>query len=244
MAKKEAYCTQCGSLIQVDDTKSQVKCIFCGSEIDTQQALKLNEDPESRELLQQQVLEQSQKIKEEKKKHKPDTANAKSESLAVSKKSSSSKTVRQMTVVKPLPLRVKLIILGIFVMTVIVISAILVPLISTRDAKRHALETRFDAGFSVKVVDFTFKYHNNREIWLVTSDEVDETLAREIFNEYYAIYEKEYPSLSEKTKAAMKVRIYAPAGLYLCYYQNGILLSNFSTADPTPTPGITTTIGN
>lgn len=237
MAKKEGFCTQCGSLITIDDSKEKVNCIFCGGENITKDALALNEDNETREQLQKKAQEEAKETAAKAQKDK--------KNRPAVKKDSSKPAIRkteEITVINPLPKKVILKMVAGFVMFFVIIAAILVPMILSRNSNRAAMDERIQTALPVEVTDHTFLYMNNRELLVVTGEEINEGKALDIFSGYLNLYSSQYSVDAGDVRQKLKLSVYSPEGVYYCAYSGDELLCRFETADPTPTPEPTTAI--
>ena len=237
MAKKEGFCTQCGSLITIDDSKEKVNCIFCGAENITRDALALNEDNETREQLQKKAQEEAKETAaREKKSGKNKPAVKKDTSKPAVKKT------EEVTIIKPVPKKTILTMVAGFVLFFAITAAILVPLILSRNSNRAAMDEKIQSEMPVSIEDHTFLYMNNRELLIVTKDSVDEEKVKEVFQKYVNLYSEQYSVSPEDVMTRLKTSVYSPEGVYKCEYPDNVIVCTFSTATPTATPEPTTAI--
>ncbi len=238
MAKKDGFCTQCGSLITIDDSKEKANCIFCGAENITKDALALNEDNETREQLQKKTQEEAKEasaLEKKSKKNKP--AVKKDTEKTVVKKT------EEITIIKPLPKKTILTMIAGFVLFFAIIAAILVPMIMLRNSNRADMDGRVQSAISIQVEDHTFLYMGNRELLIVTKDSISEAKALDVYQDFLGLYSNQYSANKEDVMRKLKVRVYSPDGVYICQYLNSEVFCTFSTATPTPTPEPTVAIG-
>lgn len=232
MAKKEGICTKCGSIIQIDESKDKVECIFCGETSDTKRALDLANDPTAASDLQKKALESS---KSEKKQE------AKTPAPQTKKKKTSTVKTEEVTTIKPLPQKTKTIIISVALAFFVIIAAIVYPIISIRNSRREAMDARL-GEISIPVTDHTYHYNNNRAFWFVTDVEIDEDTAKTVFDEYANIYSQEHSVTMDEAKQMLSVKIFDPNGVHTTGYSNDTFVYEFETSDPTPTPEPTTAI--
>lgn len=232
MSKTEAYCTHCGSLINVDDSKEKSKCIFCGEEMETAKALALNTNSEARLLLQNAA---SEKSKEESSVRKEQEKLSMKE-MAAKAKANAAKGPKQEIVLRPLPMKTKLIILVSFLGIVAIIAAVFVPLIMTRNANRAAIEDRLSNSLGYEITSQAFKYNDNREFILSVKDTVEEAGAIEIFEKYASVYSEVTGKDAGSVKQAVTVIVFDAEGRYICQYKDGSISAVFETGTPTHTP--------
>ncbi|MHB8962130.1 MAG: hypothetical protein ACYC5K_03165 [Saccharofermentanales bacterium] len=237
MAKKDAFCTHCGSLIQIDDSKDKNICIFCKAETDTKKALELNTDTESRLLLQkaaeQKAKEESIALKEKNKLNKdvkPDV--------------SVSKAPRQEIILKPLPLKVKLAVFGAFIALAVILAAIFIPLVLNRNAKRAALDAVIVKELGIDATSMAYKDNDNQKFVLATDMTLSNGTAIAAFEKYVDIYSNIYDVSPDKVQEKIRVTLYDAAGRYICTYTGGAVSAVFETATPTHVPTPTQSITN
>lgn len=238
MAKKEAFCTQCGSLIQLDDSKDTGKCIFCGTEVDTAKAIELKADPDTRIALQataQEKAKEEAKLKKELQKTKGTSSKAKSNAPEVP-------ATREVTVIEPLPTKTKLIMLGSVLGVIAILAGILIPMILTRNSQRASFDKQITQAMPFKISSHAYKFSDNREFLVATKDTLSQDKVKETFAAYQNLYAKAYSISSEKASDKLVVKIYAQEGLYVCKYADGSLQTVFDLSNPTPTPKPTTAI--
>ena len=242
MAKTEAYCTNCGSLINVDDSKDKTKCIFCGQEMDTAKAISLNTDSESRMLIQKTADE---KAREEAAARK-ELQKSGDKGMAAKQTTAKAQGPKQEVILKPLPARTKLILLASFLGFALIIAAILVPLIITRNANRLSFRETIGSSFAIEDTEsaITFKYNDNRELMLSSEDVLAEEGAREIYEKYVALYAEAYNIDRAKAEKKITVIIFDKEGRYICSYKDGKADVSFETGSPTHTPEPTTAFTN
>lgn len=234
MGKKEAYCTQCGSLINIDDSKDKNKCLFCGAEIVTEKALKLNDDTESRLLIQKAAEQKAKEEAKDKKKDQPKSAKNTQPAVPAQK---------EIIVMKPLPLKTKIIIFASLIAVVAILSGIFVPTITIRNQKRSLFEGQITGALTYKLESYAFKYNDNREFVVATSSELSRPDAEKTYNAYASMYTDAYGISETSAQKKLSVKIYAKNGLYSCDKKSGTLNVSFTTATPTPTmtPAVTST---
>ncbi len=242
MAKIEAYCTNCGSLINVDDSKQKATCIFCGQEIDTAKAVSLNSDNESRMLVQKAAAEKAREEAAARKEMQKSGAR----DMPAKQKAEKTQGPKQEVILKPLPARTKLILLASFVGFALVIAAIFVPLIITRNANRLSFRDTISSSFGIEDPDsaITFKYNDNRELMLSTKDMLGEEGAREIYEKYVSVYSEAYGIDRSKAEKKTTVVIFDKEGRYTCSYKDGKMNVSFETGSPTHTPQPTAAASN
>jgi hypothetical protein len=237
MAKTDAFCTQCGSLIQIDDTRPKNVCIFCKAEVDTKKALELNTDTESRLLLQKAA---EQKAKEESLARKEKMGKApKTDTTAVA-----SKGPKHEIILKPLPMKIKLAVFGVFMALVLLLTAIFVPLILSRNARRSQMDSALAKELGIQTTSTSYKFNDNREYVLATATTLDEGKAVTAFEKYVKIYGEAYGVSEENIRRKIVVTIYDPTGRYVCSDDDGTTVVVFDTATPTHTPVPTQSITN
>jgi hypothetical protein len=238
MAKKEAFCTQCGSLIQVDDSKETGKCIFCGADVSTAKAIDLKADPDTRIALQasaQEKAKEEAKLNKELQKTKGSSSKSKSNAPEVP-------TTREITVIEPLPMKTKLIILVSVVAVIAILSGILIPMILTRNNHRTSFDSQINKAMPFTIASHAYKFSDNRELVIATKEVLSSDKAKEAFTSYQKLYEKAYSVSADKATSKLVVKLYAKEGLYVCKYVNNEFQSVFERSDPTPTPKPTTAI--
>lgn len=229
MGKAEAFCTQCGSLIVIDDSKEKNTCLFCGGTVTTAKALELKTDPGTRTLLQKEAEQKA-----------ADAAKAKKEQ----QKQSGQKAVstapasgpKQTVVIRPIPLKIKLILIGILVGIVLVLSGIFVPTILNRNAKRDVISAQLTEKMPFTAQSYAFKFNDNHEFLIATNEDLDEGAAMEAYESYLGIYQAAYSISADKTQEKVTMKLYAANGLYSFDSKDGEILVSFTTATPTPTP--------
>ncbi len=238
MAKKDAYCTRCGSLIQVDEAKEKSTCIFCKAEIDTAHALSLNTDSESRLLLQkaaeQKAKEEAAALREKNKAAKPSLAD-----MAAAR----SKAPKQEIVLKPLPMKTKLAFFGSLLGIILLAAAIITPVILTRNARRADLTAELTKDLGIGASDLAYQHNDNSGFIFVTSDTYTEDAAAAAFETYVSAYSAVYGVTPEEARRKVAVTVYDASGRYVCSYADGKVRADFETASPTPTAAPTQTIG-
>jgi len=234
MAKKEAYCTHCGSLINVDDSKDKAKCIFCGQEMDTARAIELNNDSESRMLLQKAADEKAREVAASRK----DKEKLSMKEMAERAKEEKAKGPKQEIVLKPLPMKTKLILLASFLGFAIIIAAIYIPLLTIRNANRVSLRESMGTQFEIEDPgsDIAFLYNDNRYLTLSTKDTVGEEGAQDIYDTYISLYAQVYGADEAKVREKIIVTIFDAEGRYVCSYRDGDASVVFETGSPTHTP--------
>jgi len=237
MAKKDGFCTQCGSLITIDDSKEKISCIFCGAENITKDSLALNEDNETREELQKKAQEEAKEIAATEKKNKKNKPAVKKDT-----EKTVVKKTEEVTIIHPLPKKTILTMIASFVLFFAIIAAVLVPMIMMRNSNRAAMDERIQSAISIQVEDHTFMYMRNSELLIVTKDSINEAGALDVYQDYLSLYTTQYSVNKEDVMHKLKVRVYSPDGVYICQYLNNELVCSFSTATPTATPEPTTAI--
>jgi len=237
MGKTEAFCTQCGSLINIDDNKDKNKCLFCGTEIVTTKALDLKSDPQTRAMLQKEAEQKAIEAAKAKKEQQKLNKGSKPDAVAVP-------AAKQVVVITPIPFKTKMTILGIFVGFVLLLSAIFIPTILNRNAKRDVLSAQLKQKISFNIknpsdnaeYNISFNYNDNHELLLASDADLTETAAKEAYQTYLTIYKEAYSISTEKAQNRITVKVYAKNGLYQCKNVKGIVTVQFDTATPTPTP--------
>jgi hypothetical protein len=237
MAKTEGYCTNCGSLINLDDSKEKAECIFCGEVVDTKKAIALNEDKESRLLLQNAAIAKS---KEEAKALKEKTKNVKPSPMPASPDK------KQELVLKPLPKKIRFAVLGTSLGIIILILAILIPVITTRNANRASMNEMLEDRLDISITSQGYKFNNNRELALATDEAITQEDAVGIYETYLSIYAQTYGISEQEAMEKITVTIYfygEESGRYVCSYSQGEVRALFETGTPThsPTPQQTIT---
>jgi len=235
MSKTEAFCTQCGSLINIEDSKDKNKCLFCGTEVITANALDLKNDSEKRSVLQKDAEKKAVDDAKTKKERQKQIKGPKAEAVVAP-------TTKEIVVIKPLPLKTKLILFGILIASVLIISAILVPTILSRNEKREIFSSQLTQKIPFPLQSYSYKFNDNREFSLATSVDLTEKEALEAYQAYLGMYTKEYSITTEKAQKKIVLRVYAKNGLFLCKSSNGTITASFVTATPTPTTIPTTGI--
>lgn len=236
MAKKDGFCTECGSLISVDDKKDKATCIFCGNEMDKNEALSLTDDAEKRTKLQETAMKKEKENAAELKKQEEIKPSREKET----RKPKARKT-REVTTIKPLPKKTKIIIVASFVGFVLILAAIFVPMVTTRNLHRGQMDEKVNEALPFSVKDHDFLYMNNRTLLVVTEDEIDDEISRNAFEAFVSLYAAQYERSEDQVRDNLTIRIYSPEGVYECYYEEGIQCS-FETAHPTATPEPTVAI--
>lgn len=230
MAKKEAFCTKCGSLINIDESKAKNSCLFCGSEVETKNALGLKDDSEARLALQKESEKKAREEAAAKRQLQKQGKPAKTETSGVP-----AKTTKEIIVMKPLPLKTKLIIFGSMIGILVIIAAIFIPTILSRNQKRALLNTELNQNVEFEIKSHAFKFNDNHELSLATDSSIAESLAESTYQSYIQIYSKAYGVTSERAEGKLVVRIYAKNGLYVCKNLRGTFFIGFETSAPTPT---------
>ncbi|MHB1483212.1 MAG: hypothetical protein ACYCYI_00985 [Saccharofermentanales bacterium] len=230
MAKNEAFCTKCGSLINIDDSKEKNKCLFCGSEVATKNALELKNNTEARLALQKEAESKAKEdaatkkqLQKQIKTDKPDTA------------ASSAAVTKEIVVLKPMPLKMKLILFGSLIGMLVILAGVFIPTILSRNQKRSLMTTQLDQKIEFSIKSQAFKFNDNRELYLATDSSVAENLAKSTYQTYMQIYTEAYHTTAAKAENKLVVRLYAKNGLYVCENIQGTLFVDFETSTPTPT---------
>jgi hypothetical protein len=239
MGKTEAFCTQCGSLINVDDSKEKNKCIFCGSEVVTNKALELKNDTQTRVSLQQEA---EKKAKEEALLRKQNQKQNKGAKLDVS--NVPAKSTKEVIVMKPLPLKTKLILFGSLLGIVVILAGIFVPTILNRNQKRTVINNYLSQNIDFNIKSYAFKFNDNRELSIATDVSLSRTDAEAAYQSFNLIYKDTYKTTEAKTDKKLVLRLYAKNGLYTSRKIDGVLTVDFMTATPTPTITPTVAITN
>ncbi|MDD4328140.1 MAG: hypothetical protein PHU83_07900, partial [Eubacteriales bacterium] len=143
---------------------------------------------------------------------------------------------KQEIVLRPLPMKTKLIILVSFLGIVAIIAAVFVPLIMTRNANRAAIEDRLSNSLGYEITSQAFKYNDNREFILSVKDTVEEAGAIEIFEKYASVYSEVTGKDAGSVKQAVTVIVFDAEGRYICQYKDGSISAVFETGTPTHTP--------
>ncbi len=231
MGKTEAFCTQCGSLINIDGTKEKNKCLFCGADIATQKALDLVTDTETRVALQKESEKKAAELAREKKAQQKQNRFPKAETAAAA---ASKDTV----VIKPVPMKTKLIMTAVFVGIALILTAIFVPLILTRNDHRIELYTQISKEISFEVESYTFQNNDNRGFLIATGAVLEKEDAVLLYEDYVKAYAAEYGISAEKAQGKLFVKLYAANGMFECKTADGQTQAVFYTATPTPTPTV------
>ena len=231
MGKTEAYCTQCGSLINIDDTKEKNKCLFCGGEVVTTNALNLVKDTDARIALQKEAEKKAADLAQAKKDLQKQGRFPKADAAPAA-------ATKGSLVVKPLPLKTKLIIFGIFIGFLAVLAGILVPTILVRNENREFISTQMTEKVPFTIESYAFKFNDNREFLLATNEAVKEDEAKTVYSDYLSLYAQAYDVTAEKAGKKITVKLYAANGLFECRTVDGAVTAVFSTATPTPTPTV------
>lgn len=237
MAKKEGYCSECGSLLNFDDSKDKILCIFCGEEVDTKKALDLNEDNESRINIQK-VAEEKAKIEAAKRKERQKNAKPTPKDIIKDKQNSPKEEI----VLKPLPKKMKIALIAVPLSLVVVLFAIFVPLLTSRNAKRITMHESMEKEFKISIDSYSYNYNNNRELVISTDNKITEADALTIYNSYMQIYAKTYDITTEKANEKLTVIIYFhggdnedESGRYIIKYVDENLKIKFETGIAAPT---------
>lgn len=235
MSKTEAFCTQCGSLINIDDSKDKNKCLFCGTEVITTKALDLKNDSEKRSALQKDAEKKAIDEAKTKKDLQKQNKGPKTEPAPVS-------ATKEVVVIKPLPLKTKLILFGILLAFVLILSAYFIPTIISRNEKRETFSSQLTQKIPFSLQSYSYKFNDNRELSLATNVDLEEKAALEAYQTYLNMYKDVYSMAIDKAQDKIVLRVYAKNGLFLCKSTNGLATASFVTATPTPTIIPTTAI--
>lgn len=237
MAKTEAFCTQCGSLIMIDDSKEKNKCLFCGTEIVTTKALDLKNDTETRVMLQKEAEKKAVETSKAKKELQKQNKGTKSDAVAAAP------AIKEVVVIKPLPLKTKLILFGSLLAVLLILAGIFIPTILSRNEKRELFTSQLTQQITFNIknplnaneYNLAYKFNDNRELLLATDTDITETAAVTAYQTYYNMYKDAYSMSVEKAHNKIVVKVYGKNGLFLCKYSNGAVVTSFETATPTPT---------
>jgi hypothetical protein len=216
-------------LINIDDTKEKNKCLFCGTEVVTANALNLVKDTDARINLQKEAEKKAADIAQAKKDLQKQNRFPKTDAAPAA-------AAKGNLVVKPLPLKTKLIIFGMFFGFLAVLAGILVPTILLRNENRAFISAQMTEKVPFTIESYSFKFNDNREFLLATGEAVTEDEAKIVYNDYLSLYTQAYSVTSEKAGKKVIVKLYALNGLFECRTLDGVLNVVFSTATPTPTP--------
>ncbi len=214
----------------IDDSKEKSKCLFCGNEIINTKALDLNKDPKTRAMLQKEAEAQAIETARAKKQQQKLNKEAKAVSVPPVPET------KDVVVIRPLPLKTKLTILGIFIGVILVLTGIFVPTVLSRNEKRDVLTAQLSMTMPFEIRESAYKFNDNRELLLVTDAEVTETTALDAFQKYAALYGKSYNITTSKAQGRVTVKLFAKNGLFICEEKKGAAVASFTTSTPTPTP--------
>ncbi len=229
MSKKEAFCTNCGSLINIDDSKDKNTCLFCGTEVETNRALDLKSDPEKRIALQKDAETKAKEQAKTKKEALKQTKSTKPGPVAVP-------VIREIIVHKPLSTKERIIIFGSLFTVVAILAGIFVPTILSRNEKRESMTSQINNKMPFAIQSFSYKFNDNREFLVATAEEISDAKATETFTSYANLYRTVYTNSSTKTQDKLVVKVYAKNGLFVCKSANSTVSVKFVTSTPTPTP--------
>lgn len=236
MGKTEAFCTKCGSLINIDDTKNINKCIFCGIEVETKKALDLKTDDQTRLAIQKEAQANEKELAKSKKNEVKSNKSSKVEPVTPA--------VKEIIVMKPLPFKTKLIMILSIVAVIAIIAGYFVPTIINRNAKRTEFSSQFTEELPFAIKSYSFKFNDNREFLVATDIDISEGTATTAYEAYVNMYSKIYNASKESVLKKLTVRVYGKNGLFICRQSDGKLLVLFETSTPTPSPVPTQSIKN
>ena len=229
MAIGQGICTNCGSLIMLEDREELCECLFCNCVFPTAEALLLAENAEGHEFLNepQEKMENSRRLTVTPVFHDPVPAAVAREDK---KKAIEKEAVVEYEVspddVKPPKKVVKFILMSAaaFLGLLVLIS---VPLFLTRNNHRNEITNHIQDVFTEFEVDtekadgyytgFFIDGQQNTNLSVSTDDEIDEDAVYATFENYALLRAREY-GVDESNFAAcykpVSLRVYTSSGIY------------------------------
>lgn len=221
MAVKEGLCSNCGSLMRIDDSKETATCIFCWAEVNANEALDLIEDSEGHEFLNETFDEPGLEEK---------TQALAAQGFGGIHVSTSARQVPKKTIerkegkltprekvalqnkplVKPYCSKKHLLLITAGVVGfVAVIAAIAFPMYFTREGKKKEIKEKLpnSISFASDQTLYNINKQNNSAITIISPEAIDEATAKDIFEKYASIYSETYGISAEDAKAKIQVKI-------------------------------------
>lgn len=216
---KEGLCTNCGSLMRINenDPEGITYCIFCHAPVKNQEALDLMEDSEGYEFPNETYREPTAEEKA-----KAFESQGLGGIQVVNRSQQRKPTVRKegrltprekvalqnKPLVKPYCSKKHRIAIAVGSLAfVLVIAAIALPVYFTRENKKAELMEEIPERLSISQTEerVSIQKQNNSGLILVSEEAVTEDKAREIFDDYSALYAEVYGI--EPGKAEQKIRV-------------------------------------
>lgn len=221
MAIREGLCTNCGSLMRIDDSQESSSCIFCWATVDNQDALDLMEDSEGYEFPNETFSEPDATTKVEVMRSQGlggvhVVSDPMRQARKVTQRKEGKLTPREKVALQNKPLvkpecskKHRLSIVAGVVGFVVLLAGVAVPVYFSRENKKAEILARLDkvAAFAEDSARVNVLQQNNSAITLISPDELTEDVAKEVFNSYSQVYSEVYAISEEEAKNKVRVKI-------------------------------------
>ena len=228
MAILEGLCSNCGSLIQMDTSQEEHRCIFCWAEINPSFSQSLLADPQDYEFPNEEIPQPTDAERQAfmlRQMGQTQAATALQRSAPQPRKKkkedliSPAEKVRLMTrpIVEPVASRKsRLIMVGGILAFVLVFAVIFTPLFIHRTNRQNDLESRINAIFPFEVTEeqMSLNHQNNRSLVVISPEEVTEEAAREVYLGFSREYADVYGISEEQAQDRVEVEVLGPDGGY------------------------------
>lgn len=229
MAIKEGLCQNCGSLIQIDTSAEEHRCIFCWAENNPDFSQNLLQDPGDYEFPNEDIQQptdterQAYLLNRMGQTHAAQAIQRSQPAPRKKKKEdqiSPAEKVRLMTrpIVEPSASRKSRLtmIAGIGAFALI-FAAIFTPLFLNRTARQEALAERMDVicPFPVTEEQISLERQNNSSLLVISPETVDEETAETVYQNFSTEYADVYGISQDAARNRIEVEVLGPEGGYV-----------------------------
>lgn len=229
MAIREGLCTNCGSLMRVNDQEESTSCIFCWALVDNQEAMNLMADSEGYAFPNIEYTEgtleertramQAQGLGNVNSARTPQVQTSKTTVRKEGKLTPREKVALQnKPIVKPYcSKKHRLAIIAGVVAFVILLAAIAVPVYFLRENKKTEILNQLpqEIPFASDENRVNIQNQSNNEITLISPEDIDREGAEEVFQSYSSIYANVYAISQEDAQNKVEVRVLSENGGFL-----------------------------
>lgn len=223
MALHEGLCTNCGSLMRLNDENESTYCIFCWAEVNTAEGIRLGVDASGHKYENVEYAEPATEVK---------VAALQAQGLggasvmaavparrtaAVEKRAEGKLTPRERVALQNKPIvkpycatKHRVAIIGGVVAFLLVLSAVALPIYLTRENKKTALKEKLPTflAYANEENRLNIERQRNQVIIIVSPAATSENEALSIFQNYAQAYAEVYEITEEAAQAKVEVRLF------------------------------------
>lgn len=228
MAIKEGLCQNCGSLIQLDTSAEEHRCIFCWAENNPDFSQSLLQDPGDYEFPNEEIAQPTDTDRQAYLLNRMGQSHAaqaiqRSQPAPRKKKEdqiSPAEKVRLMTrpIVEPSASRKsRLVMLAGIAAFALIFAAIFTPLFLRRTSRQDALADRMDVicPFPVTEEQISVERQNNSSLLVISPETVDQDTAQTVYENFSSEYADVYGISQEQARDRVEVEVLGPEGGYI-----------------------------